>query len=181
HYNHDKHGSLSKALEARDGSVSVLGVFFEVKKMNPEFEVISDMIYKLQESTPEQSQFMRDTITLENILPENTKKLYRYHGSLTTPPCTEGLVWLVLNQPNAIGHSQFEKFLGVIDAHSGEKIANNFRKIQPLNGRKVESSFPPDMVNKGFIQMATITTNIVSLIIIFLSTIVGTLPFLSIQ
>lgn len=31
HYNHAKHETLSKALEARDGSVSVLGVFFEVR------------------------------------------------------------------------------------------------------------------------------------------------------
>lgn len=74
--------------------------------MNPEFEVIGDMIEKLQESTPEQSQFLRETITLKNLLPENLEKLYRYHGSLTTPPCTEGLVWLVLSQPSEIGRSQ---------------------------------------------------------------------------
>ncbi|KAH9415555.1 Carbonic anhydrase [Dermatophagoides pteronyssinus] len=181
HYNHAKHETLSKALEARDGSVSVLGVFFEIKKMNPEFEVIGDMIEKLQESTPEQSQFLRETITLKNLLPENLEKLYRYHGSLTTPPCTEGLVWLVLSQPSEIGRSQFEKFLGVIDEHTGEKMANNFRRIQPLNGRKVESSFQPETVNKGFVQtMASSSTNIVSLIIIFLS-LVGASPFLSIH
>ncbi|KAH7637032.1 Alpha-carbonic anhydrase [Dermatophagoides farinae] len=180
HYNHAKHDTLSKALEARDGSVSVLAVFFEIKKMNPGFEVVADMIDKLQEATPEQSQFMRETITLQNLLPKNSEKLYRYHGSLTTPPCTEGLVWLILNQPNEIGRSQFEKFLGVIDSHSGEKIANNFRKIQPLNGRKVESSFKPDMVNKGFVHMATSSTIIVSLLMIFLS-IVGISPLLSIQ
>lgn len=74
--------------------------------MNPGFEVVADMIDKLQEATPEQSQFMRETITLQNLLPKNSEKLYRYHGSLTTPPCTEGLVWLILNQPNEIGRSQ---------------------------------------------------------------------------
>lgn len=149
HYN-SKFESLGKALESgEDGSVAVVGVFFQVMTHNPGFEVIGEMVTELQMAS--ESTNLRDPIILKYLLPDNINKIFRYYGSLTTPPCTEGLIWLVLETPNSIGFDQFKKFLGVNDPKTGDRLVNNFRKIQNLNGRKVEASFVVENVNKGFV------------------------------
>ena len=62
------------------------------------------------------------------VMPEG-RAYYRYSGSLTTPPCTEGVVWLVLHSVASVSAEQvatFEKLIGEDD-----------RGPQPLNGRLV--------------------------------------------
>jgi carbonic anhydrase len=63
------------------------------------------------------------------LFPENGK-YYRYNGSLTTPPCTEGVRWFVVNQPVAISKTQVEKFSKVMGQ-------SNNRPTQALNARVI--------------------------------------------
>ncbi len=68
------------------------------------------------------------TIDLDNLLPSN-RNYYTYTGSLTTPPCTEGLRWILLKDKVDVSIEQIAKF---------EETHNiNARPIQPLNGRTV--------------------------------------------
>ncbi|MEB6334133.1 carbonic anhydrase [Serratia rhizosphaerae] len=53
---------------------------------------------------------------------------FRFSGSLTTPPCSEGVIWMVLNKPATASAQQISQFTSVIH-HT------NNRPIQPLNGR----------------------------------------------
>jgi len=55
---------------------------------------------------------------------------YRFSGSLTTPPCSEGVRWLVLKTPVSVSKAQVEKFEQAMKHH-------NNRPVQPLNGRVV--------------------------------------------
>ena len=55
---------------------------------------------------------------------------YRFSGSLTTPPCSEGVRWLVLKTPVSASKAQIEAFEHTITHH-------NNRPVQPLNGRVV--------------------------------------------
>ena len=57
---------------------------------------------------------------------------YRYEGSLTSAPCTEGVVWLVLRQVATVSSDQL--------AALREVIAPNAREVQPTNGRAVLES-----------------------------------------
>ncbi|MGR2738015.1 carbonic anhydrase [Billgrantia sp. Q4P2] len=65
-----------------------------------------------------------------DILPTDLD-YYRFNGSLTTPPCTEGVRWLVLKQPITASKAQIDQFLAAIDHH------HNNRPVQPVNARPV--------------------------------------------
>jgi carbonic anhydrase len=65
----------------------------------------------------------------EALLPAD-RAYYRFEGSLTTPPCTEGVTWLVMKHPVSASHGQLMKFARAM-GHP------NNRPIQPLNARVV--------------------------------------------
>ncbi|MGB5881650.1 MAG: carbonic anhydrase family protein [Thermoanaerobaculia bacterium] len=62
------------------------------------------------------------------IVPEG-RAYYRYSGSLTTPPCTEGVRWLILKATGSVSNEQVEIFVKL--------IGEDARGPQPLNGRLV--------------------------------------------
>ncbi len=68
------------------------------------------------------------SLNAADLLPAD-KSYYRYHGSLTTPPCAEGIDWLVLKSPAELSRDQVAKFRSL--------IGENARPVQPLHGRTV--------------------------------------------
>jgi carbonic anhydrase len=54
---------------------------------------------------------------------------YRYDGSLTTPPCSEGVKWFVMTTPIALSNEQIRAFTALFHG--------NARPVQPVNGRAV--------------------------------------------
>jgi len=71
---------------------------------------------------------------LKKILP-GKKTSYRYMGSLTTPPCSEGVFWNLLATPITMSTEQINAFREVF---SGEDFPEgNARPTQPLQGRDV--------------------------------------------
>lgn len=65
------------------------------------------------------------------LLPAD-KSYYVFMGSLTTPPCTEHVTWLVLKQPITVSAAQIEQF--------SKLYPNNARPTQPLYDRVVHAS-----------------------------------------
>ena len=63
------------------------------------------------------------------VLPTSRKDYFFYDGSFTTPPCTEGVKWVVLKNYQTISQKTVSAF----------PFKKNFRPPQPLNGRKVVS------------------------------------------
>ncbi len=70
-----------------------------------------------------------ENVDLLGLLPEN-KDYYRFTGSLTTPPCSEGLRWLVMKNVVTASKAQIEQFQKVMH-HS------NNRPLQPVNARVI--------------------------------------------
>lgn len=70
-------------------------------------------------------------LNLAELLPTD-QRYYQYMGSLTTPPCTEGVLWMVLKQPMTVSPSQFRLFT--------QLYPSNARPVQPPNGRVVRSA-----------------------------------------
>lgn len=71
------------------------------------------------------------TIDLATLLPEK-REYFTYMGSLTTPPCSEGVTWFVLKQPQAVSAEQIAVF--------GHLYKNNARPVQSANSRLVKQS-----------------------------------------
>ncbi|MDX9707723.1 MAG: carbonic anhydrase family protein, partial [Azospira sp.] len=57
---------------------------------------------------------------------------YTYSGSLTMPPCTESVTWLVLKQPATLSKEQIADF--------AKAYRDNVRPVQPTNGRIIKGS-----------------------------------------
>ena len=68
-------------------------------------------------------------LSIADILPTNTHH-YSYSGSLTTPPCTEGVQWIILKEPMHIAEEDVKRFVQI--------IGYNARPIQPLRNRQIE-------------------------------------------
>lgn len=125
-------GSKSFPLEAhfvhasKDGALAVLALMFEDGKENP-------FIKKVWESMPIEADKTTPLVLLakdiDALLPKD-RSYYRFNGSLTTPPCSEGVRWLVLKNYSKISAKQVEEFLHVMHHE-------NSRPIQPINARKV--------------------------------------------
>jgi carbonic anhydrase len=62
--------------------------------------------------------------------PVDNRSYYRFSGSLTTPPCSEGVRWLVMKQPLSLSPEQFAVFRK--NMHSP-----NNRPLQEVHGRPV--------------------------------------------
>lgn len=71
------------------------------------------------------------TLSIASLLPHSLA-YYTYSGSLTTPPCTEGVQWYVLKQPLTISAAQLRAFR--------KRYPMNARPVQPLDGRTVAAS-----------------------------------------
>ncbi|AOW14764.1 hypothetical protein LPB72_04535 [Hydrogenophaga crassostreae] len=70
-------------------------------------------------------------IDMNQILPAD-QRYYQFIGSLTTPPCTEGVLWLVMKQPMTVSRDQLKLFTHLYPM--------NARPVQALNGRLVREA-----------------------------------------
>ncbi len=108
--------------KAQDGTLAVVGVMFEEGAENAELAKIwKDMPKAANEVTTSDV-----TVNAGNLLPVD-QTVIRYAGSLTTPPCSEGVKWHVMTSPIEASKEQVEKFLSTVPA--------NNRPLQPLNDR----------------------------------------------
>ena len=110
----------------KDGHLVVIAVMFEQGTHN---HALATAWQDMPEA-PHSHHELLSKASAEALLPAN-RNYYRFDGSLTTPPCTEGVVWLVMKQPVTASKEQIAHFTRVM-GHP------NNRPIQPLNGRVVQ-------------------------------------------
>lgn len=114
---------------ARDGEIAVLGVLLRPDNPNEAFQVFLD---NLPESGGEASA--TTGVDLASLLPDDLSH-WAYDGSLTTPPCSEGVQWYVLSEPVSVSLPQLGAFRALAFLHHEDDFAGNARPVQPLNGR----------------------------------------------
>lgn len=107
----------------KNGVLAVLALMFLEGKSNPQLAKAWQQI----PTAVDQTSVLNKPLDINALLPK-WFKFYRFSGSLTTPPCSEGVRWIVLEQPASASTEQINQFRSAIHH------ANN-RPIQPLNGR----------------------------------------------
>lgn len=113
---------------ADDGQLAVVAVLLEQGPENPFIQTLWNHI-PLEKNRPvEPPSALIDLGTLIPAAPG----YYAYMGSLTTPPCSEDVLWLVMKQPAPISREQIDIF--------GRLYRNNARPIQPASGRLIKES-----------------------------------------
>jgi len=80
---------------------------------------------------------MDDYVRVSDLLPRNRDDYIYYNGSLTTPPCSEGLHWTIFTQVQNVTKYQIEQFRQLRGDSRDAPIVNNFRPPQSLNDRKI--------------------------------------------
>jgi len=109
----------------KGGNLAVIAVMFTQGNKNAELEKVWE---KMPRHAGDKAALgsVADAVAL---LPAD-RDYYRFNGSLTTPPCSEGVYWLVMKQSVTASKDQLEKF-----AHTMHHPNN--RPVQPLNARMI--------------------------------------------
>ena len=110
---------------AENGDLAVVGVMYEAGDANG---ALAETLANVPDAVDEKHMFSAP-LAPADLLPAE-RDYYRLSGSLTTPPCTEGVLWLVMKQPMAASPAQIETFAKMLPEP-------NNRPLQPLNARIV--------------------------------------------
>ncbi len=113
--------------KAADGQLGVIGVLMKKGASNP----LIEKIWKHMPKHEGEHSKAAIKINVADLLPEG-KAYYHYSGSLTTPPCSEGVNWMVLENTVEVSAAQVSAFTTIFHKST--------RPVQPLNGRTVEVS-----------------------------------------
>lgn len=113
--------------KSADHRLAVIGVFIEEGAHNKAFDPVWSHLPATEGAEAHMDSVMVD---VDALLPAN-RQSYRYEGSLTTPPCSEGVKWIVMATPIQLSKEQIEAFQHLIH--------DNNRPVQPRNGRTVET------------------------------------------
>lgn len=111
-----------------NGKIAVLGVLIREGDENATLQTILDNMPHIPE---EENADTGININPLSLLPQNRKDYYSLAGSLTTPPCSEGVNWYVLAEPITVSESQLDQLKAF--------YSDNARDVQDLNGRRVSS------------------------------------------
>lgn len=124
---HGKHAAMEMHLVHKNaaGEVAVVAVMFNVGVANPEL----DKLWSIMPQDADQDATLKTALNINKLVPAD-RTYWRFSGSLTTPPCSEGVTWLVMKHPLTLSASQLEKFTHVMHH-------DNNRPTQPLHGRVV--------------------------------------------
>ena len=109
----------------KDGNLAVIGVMLKVGAANT-------AITKLWKQMPDKAEgknSLTSKVSALDLLP-GKQTYFRFNGSLTTPPCSEGVRWMVMKQAITVSKEQLQAFERTM------QHANN-RPVQPVNARQI--------------------------------------------
>jgi carbonic anhydrase len=110
-----------------DDNLAVIAVLLETGAENPQIQTL----WNNMPLEPHQEVLALDVLEPAKLIPQDTAH-WTYMGSLTTPPCTENVLWMVIKQPMQVSPEQIAIFARL--------YKNNARPIQPTSGRLIKES-----------------------------------------
>lgn len=113
----------------RDGNLAVVAVLLKSGRAN---SVIDTLWRNVPKEKNKEREVQGVQVNAADLLPANNAAYYTFTGSLTTPPCSEGVTWFVLKEPATISKDELARF--------AQLYPMNARPTQPLNGREIRVS-----------------------------------------
>lgn len=127
HINHKKYPmEIHFVHESKDEKLLVLAVLVEEGGANRAFEQILNHV-----PIHKNEKLSLIDFDPQALMPQESG-YYKFSGSLTTPPCSEGVTWIVLKKRITASQDQIQKIHAIMH--------DNARPIQPLNHRKIEET-----------------------------------------
>jgi carbonic anhydrase len=114
--------------QASDGQVAGVVVLLKTGSANAMVQQLWDHMLKTE---GKEQEIAGVEVNPASLLPRDLA-YYSYVGSITAPPCTEGVAWVVLKAPLTISEEQINAF--------AQLYPHDVRPLQPLNGRVVDES-----------------------------------------
>ncbi|WP_445144142.1 carbonic anhydrase [Dyella sp. Tek66A03] len=112
-----------------EGHITVVGVLVRAGAENKNLAAVFNALPAHETPAGEHADKPAQ-VDLAAVLPSE-HKAFVYNGSLTTPPCTEGVHWIVLAQPVEMSRAQIGNFAKIFH--------DNHRPLQKINGRQIDS------------------------------------------
>lgn len=119
-----------------DGNFAVIGVIFQEGEENDYLNTLLNVLPKKQ---AKEKIYSGLSLNPAYFIPGNTE-FYKYSGSLTTPPCSEGVYWMVFKQPVSASAEQIQQM--------NEVMGENARPTQAINSRSVLKSWSEGMTQE---------------------------------
>ncbi|KAM3939728.1 carbonic anhydrase 15-like [Leptodactylus fuscus] len=155
-----KFSTITEAKKDPQG-LAVLGILFTIGEAeNPSY---GPLVTAMKNVSLEGDFTMIPTFPLESLLPPPSQlsQYYRYEGSLTTPDCSEAVIWTVFEHPISISKTQHRIMTDTVYfSAQGEallKMTDNFRPPQPLKSRKVLASKDATASSTSTLQAPVLT------------------------
>jgi len=108
-----------------EGQLAVVGVLMQPGKPHT---LLQTLVEQFPTDVNQEKVVQNVRINPKDFFPRETQYYY-YNGSLTTPPCSEGVAWFVMKTPMEVSAEQVARFTAV--------IYQNARPVQPLHNRMV--------------------------------------------
>ncbi|XP_069587487.1 carbonic anhydrase-related protein isoform X2 [Ranitomeya imitator] len=146
HWNSTLYRNIEEALGQVHG-ITIISLFVQIGKEHIGLKAITDILEDIQHKGKSKiiPCFNPNTLLPDPLL----RDYWVYEGSLTMPPCSEGVTWILYRYPLTVSQSQMEEFRRLrmhikgadLEDESDGILADNFRPTQPLSDRIIRAAF----------------------------------------
>ncbi|XP_063779844.1 carbonic anhydrase-related protein isoform X2 [Pseudophryne corroboree] len=146
HWNSTLYRNIEEAVGQVHG-IAIIALFVQIGKEHAALKAITDILEDIQYKGKSKTVpcFNPNTLLPDPLL----RDYWVYEGSLTMPPCSEGVTWILFRYPLTVSQTQIEEFRRLrmhvkgadLDDESDGILADNFRPTQPLSDRIIRAAF----------------------------------------
>ncbi|XP_025020955.1 carbonic anhydrase-related protein isoform X5 [Python bivittatus] len=146
HWNATMYHSIDEAVGKKNG-IAIIALFVQIGKEHSGLKAVTEILQDIQYKGNSKTIpcFNPNTLLPDPLL----RDYWVYEGSLTVPPCSEGVTWILFRYPLTVSQVQIEEFRRLRTHIKGAELlegcdgilGDNFRPTQLLSDRVIRAAF----------------------------------------